>query len=924
MTVETNDNLNTGAAPLVGGTVTFVFSDIEGSTRLLNQLHDEYGQLLDDYYALVGGVFERNGGAEVDRAGDGLFHSFPSARRAAIAAVEAQREMVQHAWPAGALVRARMGLHTGEPVSTRTRYFGMDVHRAARIAAAGHGGQILLSQTTRDLVGTELPPDLSLTDLGQHWLKDLAEPEHLYQLSAEGLPRAFPPLRSLTTLPNNLPRNLSTFVGRQSDLTEVRQLISQAPLVTLTGPGGVGKTRLALQLAAEMLDTFVDGAWLVELETLTDGSLVPQEVAIALGVAKESDADANEALLGHIRSREMLLVLDTCEHLIGDCARLANSLLRTCPGLRILATSREALGVSGERLYPVRSLTLPADTRIPPERLADEFEAVGLFCERARAADPTFEISAGNASAVVEICRRLDGIPLAIELAAARVRALTVQQIAERLDDRFRLLTGGSRTVMPRHQTLRAAIDWSFDLLPDEERAVLWRLSVFSGVFTLEAAEAVCAAGEVETFEVLDHLTRLVEKSLVFRQADMYRILETVRGYARERSLEAGESEGAYARHRDWYLELVRQAAPAFFRGPESAPWLDRLEAEHDNLRAALAWSITEPGGAAAALELVAGLWRFWEIRGYLVEGRQWLDRVLALSADISPLRADALTGAGILAAAQGDHVAAVRYHEQSLRLHQELGNASSVRYGLNNLANATLHSGDPARARVLYEQVVELSGDHDPQGVPFALVNLADVADRQGDYEAAKGYYEKALEAVGDKGDAWASAYALGSYGQSAARHGDHELARDRYQRALTIYRDTGDERGEARVMTLLAELASAQGDDATARGLIYDALRIRCRLGDSQGICAALERISGAATADDADRAARILAAASAMRERTGARLSLKDQAQIDQQLATLQNALGSDRFQRAWREGRASSLDDAVMDAAALAGR
>ena len=286
--------------PLVAGTVTFVFSDIEGSTRLLNQLRDDYGQLLDDYYAIVGSAFERNGGAEVDRAGDGLFHSFTSARRAAAAAVEAQRAMADHGWPAGVVVRARMGLHTGEPVSSRTRYFGMDVHRAARIAAAGHGGQILLSQTTRDLVGSELPADSALTDLGQHWLKDLAEPEHLYQLSAEGLPRAFPPLRSLTTLPNNLPRNMSTFVGRQSDLTEVKQIIAQAPLVTLTGPGGVGKTRLALQLAAEMLDTFVDGAWLVELEALTDGSLVPQEVAVALGVAKESDADANEALLGHI------------------------------------------------------------------------------------------------------------------------------------------------------------------------------------------------------------------------------------------------------------------------------------------------------------------------------------------------------------------------------------------------------------------------------------------------------------------------------------------------------------------------------------------------------------------------------------------------------------------------------------------------
>jgi predicted ATPase/class 3 adenylate cyclase len=921
MTAEDTPNAQSATVPT--GTVTFVFSDLEGSTRLLGSLREAYGQLLDDYYALVGSTFERHGGVELDRAGDGLFHSFPSARRAVAAAAEAQLAMEAHAWPAEAVVRARMGLHTGEPIGARTRYFGMDVHRAARIAAAGHGGQILLSQTTRDLVGNDLPPGSSLADLGQHWLKDLADPEHLYQLSVEGLPRAFPPLRSLTTLPNNLPRNLSTFVGRQSDLTEVRQLISQAPLVTLTGPGGVGKTRLALQLAAETLDTFVDGAWLVELESLTDGSLVPQEVAIALGVAKESDADTGAALLGHIRSREMLLILDTCEHLIDDCARLANGLLRTCPGLRILATSREALGVAGERLYPVRSLTLPAKTRVDPEHLAEEFEAIGLFGERARAADPDFEITAANAAAVIEICRRLDGIPLAIELAAARLRALTVQQIAERLDDRFRLLTGGSRTVMPRHQTLRAAIDWSFDLLPDEERSVLWRLSVFAGAFTLEAAEAVCAAGAVESFEVLDHVTRLVEKSLVFRQNGMYRILDTVRGYAREHSLEAGESEGAYARHRDWYLDVVRQAAPAFFRGPESAPWLDRLEAEHENLRAALAWSINEPGGAQSALELVAGLWRFWEIRGYLVEGRQWLDRVLAMSSDISPLRADALTGAGILAAVQGDHAAAVRYHEQSLLIHEELGDERSVQYALHNLANAALHQGDHDRARTLYEQVVERGRVIDNEGLPFVLVNLADVADRQGDYAAAKGYYEQALEMIGPQ-NVWATAYALGNYGQSAARHGDNETAHERYEQSLAIYRQTGDERGEARVMASLAELASAEGDQATARALLYDALRIRCRLGDTQGICAALERISGEAAIDDAERAARILAAASAMRERTGARLSLKDQGLIDQQLAGLQQALGGELFQHAWRKGGSASLDDAVMDAAAVASR
>ncbi len=903
------------------GTVTFVFTDLEGSTRLLATLRDDYGELLVGYHDLVGSIFARHGGTELDRAGDGLFHSFTSARRAVTAALEAQQQIASHAWPAGATVRARMGLHTGEPTATeRAGYVGMDVHRAARMAAAGHGGQLLLSQTTRDLVANDLPAGTSLTDLGEHWLKDLAQPEHLYQLNSPGAPAAFAPLRSLVTLPNNLPRHMSSFVGRRHDVDEVRQLTTEAPLTTLTGPGGVGKTRLGLQVAAELVDTFVDGAWLVELETLTDDRLVAQQVAVTLGIAEASDADANQALLGHLRSREALLILDNCEHVIEASARLANDLLRSCPGLRILATSREALGVAGERIYPVRSLSLPANTKAVSVEQTAQFEAVSLFSERARAADPTFSLTEDNVAAVIEICRRLDGIPLAIELAAARVRALSVQQIAERLDDRFRLLTGGSRTVMPRHQTLRAAIDWSFGLLPDAERAVLWRLSVFAGNFTLEAVEAVCIGPDVESYEVIDHLTRLVEKSLVNRQLDHYRLLETVRGYAREHSLEAGESEGAYARHRDWYLKLVREAAPAFFRGPESAAWLDRLEAEHDNLRAALAWSLNEPGGAPAALELGAGLWRFWEIRGYLFEGRESLERVLAMTAgEPSAIRADVLTGAAILAAGQGDHGAAVRLHEQSLRTHEQLGDGQSVQYALHNLANAALHQGDHQRARELYEKAILLRAKGDPS-IAFALVNLADACDRQGDQDAARERYDEAIQAAA--GDVWATAYVLGSYGQSAMRHGDHSAARERYQQALAIYRQMGDARGEARLMTLLADVANEEGDAVGARSMLYEALQTRCRLGDVPAICAALERFSAVVPPSEAAAATRILAAASTMRERTGARLSMADQAALDQDMARLQEELGS-AFQISWREGRAATLDAALRDAAALAG-
>ncbi|CAN5723206.1 LuxR family transcriptional regulator [soil metagenome] len=916
---------STGPAPsLPSGTVTFVFSDLEGSTRLLRALKDEYANVLQRYHGLLQEVFTRHGGMLVDTAGDGLFYGFPAARGALSATIEAQRALAEHEWPMHVTVRARIGLHTGEAANTPAGFVGMDVHRAARIASAGHGGQILVSQTTRELIGSELPSGATVIDLGEHWLKDLAQPEHLFQVNAPGLPTGFPPLRSLVTLPNNLPRHLTSFVGRRRDLDAVSAMMSEAPLVTLTGPGGVGKTRLALQVAVELLDTFGDGCWFIELETLADGSVVAQQVAVALGVAQAPGADADESLLGHLRTREALLIIDNCEHVIEACAQLANLLLRNCPGLRILATSREPLGVAGERLYPVRSLGVPTTRLSQPDDLA-EFEALSLFTERARAADPSFALTLVNAGAVIDICQRLDGIPLAIELAAARVRALTPEQIAERLDDRFRLLSGGSRTSMPRHQTLRAAIEWSFGLLPEAERAVLWRLSAFAGAFTLEAAEAVCIGQDVESYDVADHLTRLVEKSLVNRQGDRYRVLETVRGYAREHAVEAGESEGAHGRHRDWYLELVRTAAPSFFRGPETGDWLNRLEAEHDNLRAALGWSLNDPAGVRAALELAAGLWRFWEMRGYIVEGRGWIERVLAASpGERSPMRADVLTAAGLLSAAQGDHAAALRYHEQSLAVQEQFGDPMRTQFAVHTLANAAFHAGDLDRAAALYERVLEIARQNgDQRGMPFVQVHLAEVADRKGDWQRARASYQEAIEMMRAQDDPWPLGYALSNYGQSAARNGDRPTAREMYESALGIYRQLGDQRGEARVITLLAELAGGDGDEAVARSLLLDALTIRCRLGDSLGISAALERFSAATVEADPERATRILSAAAAMREQSGARPSPADQAAIDQQLARMQELLGA-RFQEAWRIGRNATVDDALREAQALVAR
>ncbi|MGZ6345857.1 MAG: ATP-binding protein, partial [Candidatus Limnocylindrales bacterium] len=758
------------------GTVSLIFTDIEGSTQLLQRLGERYSELLADHHRLLRTTFGAHEGTELGSAGDGFYFSFPSARAALAGAVEAQQAIAAHAWVDGAAVRVRIGLHTGEPRAAETGYVGLDVHVAARIGAAGHGGQVLISQTTRDLVLGELPPGVTLKDLGEHRLKDVFAPYRIFQATIEGLPAAFPALRTLDARPNNLPRELTTFVGRDDELAEAKQLLMSVPLLTLTGSGGVGKTRMALELAARLIADFEDGVWLVELGDLAEGALVPQAIASTVGVREEPGRELMAALIDHLATKRLLLVLDNCEHLVADAARAANAIMRTCPEVRIVATSQEPLGLPGEGVFAVPSLAIPTSTRRRTRDSLTRYDAVRLFTERAAAVLPAFELTEANTDAVVRICRCLDGVPLALELAAARVRALSVEQIATRLDGSFRLLTGGSRVAMSRHQTLEAAMAWSYELLSEQERAVLRRLAVFAGPFELEAAEAVCKGDTVAEDEVLDLLARLVDKSLVIADVTgsllLYRLLGTIRQYARERLETAGEAQEAAQRHRDWYLGLVEQAKLELFRGPESAAWLERLEREHDNLRAALLFSSNEPDGRGreAGLRLAAGLWRFWEIRGYLEEGRGWLEQTLASTVSApTALRANAYTGAGVLAAMQGDYPAAYAFAEASLILHRQLGNPNSIAYALNNLANIAVQMGDYERTRALSQEGIELLRSvGDERGVAFGLTNLADVEARLGDTAAARAHFDEAVRFFQAHGDRWAMAFALDSYGQA------------------------------------------------------------------------------------------------------------------------------------------------------------
>ncbi len=593
-------------ASLPEGTVTFLFTDIEGSTRLLQELGDGYPAVLDTHRRLLRAAFAK--GTEVGTEGDSFFVAFPVATDAVAAAVEAQRALAGHPWPPGHPVRVRMGLHTGRGMVGPDGYVGLDVHRAARIAAAGHGGQVVLSEATLALTQHDLPPGTMSRDLGSHRLKDLAEPLRLADLVIDGLPSDHPPLHTVDRAQTNVRLPLTSFVGRQQELDVVAGLVRDHRLVTLVGTGGTGKTRLLLHVAAATVADWPDGAWLVELAPLTDPGQVLPAIARAIGAHEDPGRPPIDTVLDYVRPKRLVLLIDNCEHLVAPVAEIVRRLLTDAPELTVLATSREALGVDGETLFQVASLPLPPSGATLDRQSIDQAPATRLFVERATAADGDFAPMPEDLAAIAEICRRLDGIPLAIELAAARVQVMSVPEIADRLSDRFRLLTGGSRTALPRQQTLEAAIDWSWDLLSDDERRVLRRLSVFAGGCTVEAVAGVAfdaADGATDrTADALDVLGRLVAKSLLGvarSRPTRYRALETIRQYARDRLLEAGESEAIRTRHLAYYLAFAEAAAPRL-EGPTWPATLRQLDAERENLQVAIDWAFETDLEAALRL----------------------------------------------------------------------------------------------------------------------------------------------------------------------------------------------------------------------------------------------------------------------------------------------------------------------------------
>ncbi len=914
------------------GTVTFLFTDIQGSTKLWQDCPEQMRPALARHEAIMRRCIEERGGYVFKTVGDAFCAAFATAPDAVQATLTAQLALSAEAWDLPTPLLVRMGLHTGSAEERDGDYFGPVVNRVARLMSVGYGGQVLLSAATQELVRDQLPTDADLRDLGLASLKDLGRPERVSQLLHPALPADFAPLKSLDNpaLPNNLPQQATSFIGREKEVTEIKDRLGKTRLLTLIGTGGAGKTRLSLQAAADLLDGDGDGVWLVELAAITDPALVPQAVAGVLGVREEAGKPLARTLTEFLKSKRLLLILDNCEHLVVACAALAADLLRSCADVYLLVSSRERLGVPGEQIYRVPALSVPNPKDTPTLAVLTQYEAVRLFTERAQAVQPSFTVTDANAPAVAQVCWRLDGIPLALELAAARVRSLPVEEVNARLDNRFRLLTGGSRTLLPRQQTLRALVDWSYDLLNECEQTLFARLSVFAGGWTLEAAEAVCAGDAVEDWEVLDLLTSLSDKSLVVYEEEgassRYRLLETVRQYAAERLTEGGTGADVRGCHRDYYLALAEQADP-LLGGPEQGAWLSRLETDHDNLRAALSWCEAEnetgkAEGGEAWLRLCAALGRFWEVRCHYSEGRQWLERALEQTKGLAatPARARALTRAGNLAHEQGDIGAARALHEQSLEISRQTGESRGVADALHNLGNVAYMRADFGAARTLFEESLGLRRQNgDERGAASSLTNLGNIAQQQADFGAAHELYEESLSLFRRMGDQRGSAGALEGLAGVAYFGGDFGASRALFEESLDIKRSLGDLGGIANALTNLGSVVIEQGDLAAARTFLVQGLELHRQIKDLWGGAYALEALAGVSVSQGhAAHGTRLWGAADALRDRLGTPLSPQDREREQQQKDQARQALGAEAYLAAFAGGRALTWEQAVAEA------
>jgi predicted ATPase/class 3 adenylate cyclase len=894
------------------GNVTLVFTDIEGSTSLLTMLGERYADLLHSHRRVLRAAFEDHGGVEVGTEGDSFFVAFPSAPQAVAAAVDLQRGLATARWPDDVDVRVRVGVHSGRPAVVAGDYIGLDVHRAARIMSAAHGGQVVVSQATVDLVSGRLPRDVELRDLGDHRLKDLTHPQRLYDLAIGDLQRSFPALRTLENRPTNLPTQATPLVGRDSELAELAALVADPAslVITLTGPGGVGKTRLAMQMAAEQVERFVGGVYFVNLAILDDASAVIPTIAQTLGIPGAHGDTAADQLKSYLGDRRMLVVIDNFEHVLSAAGPLGE-IARVAPRVRWVVTSRAALRIGNEREYPVPPLLVPADNRLDS---LSQVGSVQLFMQRARAVRPDFELSTANAAAVAAICRDLDGLPLALELAAARLRVLTAEALQDRLDDRLRILTGGLRDAPERQRTLRATIEWSHDLLSDHDRRLLARLAVFEGGWTYDAAEEVCGDDRTDVF---DGLSSLVENSLVRHDENAtgvsrFSMLETIRSFALER--DAGDREVLRDRHAAYFRAVAAEVKLAWLG--DTHELVARLQPEIANFR--------------SAIDRFAGLGEFETAAamtgelGWLLQVAMEYDLADQLTARLLQHRAELTPGSlgklllteSASALDRGRARAALDGFVEAVELLIEAGEPAPAAYAAKSAGWVHLAAGDPAAARVWFDRSLDLADPIGAEVVSFEVeFGLAAVASTVGDHDAARTHVDAGLRRAENLAGEY-RVFAELNAGEWKVMEGDYDGALVLFEQARDRVLEYDMQRSLPNAQLSLVTAHVLRGDPNAARSLLAEPLASAHDRGGLGDLAWALLLAAGvAATVGDPETAARLLGASDAVRKRGGVGVWPPQQPLIAHVEGSATDDLGEPGYGTAFNRGAALPADDAV---------
>ena len=913
------------------GTVTFLFTDIEGSTKLAQEYPDKLPVLLARHNEILDQAIKACDGFLFRTIGDAYCVAFHNASDALHAALQAQRNLYNEAW-SPAPIKVRMGIHTGAAqLESESNYSGYaTLALVQRIMSAGHGGQVLLSQAVSDLVGNDFPPEVKLIDMGERFLKDILQPEHLYQLTVPDLPSEFPPLNTLKRINHNLPINLSSFIGRERELGGIKERLESVHLLSLIGPGGTGKTRLSLQVGAEALLDFKDGVWLVELAPISDPNLILQTIAAVLGLRESLGRPLMDLVIDYLRAKQLLLILDNCEHLIDVCACLADQFLRNCADLKIMVSSREALGINGEAVYRVPSLSLPGQVEVTSEAVMG-CESVQLFMDRASAANPNFQLTDENASSVAQICLRLDGIPLALELAAARARVLSAEQIADRLDDRFRLLTGGSRTALPRQQTLRALIDWSYDLLTDSEKALFRRLAVFVGGWTMEAAEGVCAGDGIESYEVLDLLTEIANKSLVqvdeSGDAIRYQHLETIRQYAREKLLETDEATRVRNRHLDYYIEFANLLEKDYIN-PYQYDIINRMRLEYDNVRSALLWAVENNIEKAARLLSPSTTFWPWVMTGHTSEVRDWYSTVIARldslldetsgsTDNLLKLKARILNRSSQALMNLGNHQASRAAAEESIELARENNDQITLVEALGSLGHCALYAGDPQVAIYAAKEGIEigerLNAERDLIWVLDAMTHIYHLS---GEDDEVHKYFTRIDEILKGAGIPIDPVYKSGFLIEQAVKHGNMDEAEKYMESILEIMLERRDNYMLATMQSMFAHALRGYGDLDKATFYYRRTIRLWQERGHRAAVAHQLECFGLIAMVrEQPTRAVKLFSVAEALREVSNSVRTPDEQKEFEGAKSKLQSGMDEDEFNKVWKDGRSMTMEQAI---------